>query len=148
MRNLLVVIGMTLVALVAGCRSEPVNTVPDERIVYRGFPEGRLHVIDLRTGRNDANLATAEVRVINWPTGFWTPLGIAINREESAYMVDYKFSWFDASGVEVTPRTEGWRNILILPGPTVETLSSVAPDPSCVRFQLTFKEGLPYHDGR
>ncbi|MDF1780735.1 MAG: YcfL family protein [Alcanivoracaceae bacterium] len=51
----------------------------------------------------------------------------------------YKFKWFDASGFEIAPESQSWRQ-LILPGRGQANVQGVAPNPSVTKYEIWVQE--------
>ena len=54
--------------------------------------------------------------------------------------IQYKFAWFDASGMEIDPEAETWR-ILTLEGRDTRPVMGIAPTPAAESFRLRVREG-------
>lgn len=51
----------------------------------------------------------------------------------------YKLKWFDASGFEVAPEMQTWRQ-LVMAGRTQQNVQGIAPNPSVTRFEVWVRE--------
>jgi uncharacterized protein YcfL len=51
----------------------------------------------------------------------------------------YKLKWFDASGFEVAPEMQSWRQ-LVMAGRTQQNVQGIAPNPSVTRFEIWVRE--------
>lgn len=51
----------------------------------------------------------------------------------------YKLKWFDASGFEVAPQTQSWRQ-LVMPGRAQQNVQGLAPNPSVAKFEIWVRE--------
>ncbi len=61
------------------------------------------------------------------------------NGLSNPYNLEYKFSWFDASGMAVDPAGSAWIPIY-LQGKETKTIQGLAPNPSAKSFKIKIRE--------
>lgn len=134
MKRILKIAAIALIPL-AGCVSAPdgmeiargeCEAVPRVQTEDRFFRKW-VTVEDASALRHNGGFLAAAARVRN-------------GSPEDVYL-QYKFRWFDASGVEVQPDGRAWEQTVIHAG-DVATLSATAPDMSVVRFTLRIRRSI------
>ena len=117
-------------ALVAGCSSQTVKTGPGKEdkvkyeVVTSGDTKDRLDVISVVGGKSgDLVKASAEVQ----------------NDSNFNYTFEYRFKWYDANGMEISPDSTAWTPVAIMAHET-KSLQALAPNPTAATFKLFLQE--------
>ncbi len=84
-----------------------------------------------------------DVKVLDTRTRFINGL-LQVNMEiesgySNPYRLEYKFSWYDSSGMEVDPARTAWIPIY-LNGRETRTIQGLAPNPSAKTFKVKIRE--------
>ncbi|MFZ5724372.1 MAG: YcfL family protein [Pseudomonadota bacterium] len=94
------------------------------QVVASGDTESRLDVVNVIAARvGDTAKASVEVR----------------NDSNFSYKFEYRFKWYDASGMEINPDSTAWTPVAIMANET-KSLQSLAPNPSGATFKLFLQE--------
>lgn len=119
-----------LLALLGGCstvntveRADPVNApkmVKDKRVITDSSLEGYAYIAGVNEAM-EGDLLKIQVALVNSSGSYRT--------------LNYKFTWFDKNGMELTSAVSPWQT-LTLEGGEKRFVSAVAPDPRCKDFTL------------
>jgi len=121
----LIVVG----ALGAGCSDvKTVKAGDDAAVKYQVIASGdagdRIDVLAVATSTaGDLVRASVEVK----------------NDSNFSYKFEYRFKWFDKSGVEINPEGTAWVPVAIMANET-KSLQAVAPNPTAATFKLFLQE--------
>ena len=124
------ILTMAAAALLCGCST--VNTFE------RAKPEGTMQMVNDKRIITDGGLDDyAYVASINQSRvgGLLKIQAKLVNSSSANRKIRYKFSWFDASGMESGGVTADWR-VLELEGGEARHISAVATNPNAVDFSL------------
>lgn len=122
---------MIACAVLAGCssvnsveRAEPqsrAQVVKDKRIITDSTLDGYACVVAVNEGVAAGRLPKVQVKIANKTSGYRT--------------VNYKFSWFDENGMEISSPSSPWLT-LALEGGESRFVSDVAVSPKAKDFSL------------
>lgn len=84
------------------------------------------------------HLKVEEVRSHRTEMGFLAAAVYVRNRYSKDFPVQYKFTWFDANGMEVQPNGRPWEQTVIHGGEGA-TLAATAPEPIVTRFVVRMR---------
>ena len=115
-----------------------VQHVADRRFITDPFLRDRLGVRRIIEGETQTGIMQVPLEVINLRTGVVDQAITGITGE-NPYTVEYKFTWFDDRGMEISNLNSGWKRITIIPG-QITQIKGVAPDIYCKDFQISLKE--------
>lgn len=117
----------------AGCASKTAATDPaaaeqakkaNYEIIKSGDTDGRLEVVSVASGKpGDTAKASVEVR----------------NKSNFSWKFEYRFKWYDASGMEIGVDSTAWTPVAIMANET-KSLQSLAPNPTAATFKLFLQE--------
>lgn len=102
------------------------SNVHYERIVSNCWLNYKANVVGVREGTVSDNLRKVAVDVYS--------------DQATTQRFNYKFEWFDASGLPIASATTTMTSVTIEPRQTL-TLTAVAPAPSATQWRLTFLDG-------
>lgn len=115
------------------CTSKPAATDPaaaaqppkvNYEVVKSGDTDSRLEIVSVASGRpGDTAKASVEVR----------------NKSNFSWKFEYRFKWYDASGMEIGVDSTAWTPVAIMANET-KSLQSLAPNPSAATFKLFLQE--------
>jgi uncharacterized protein YcfL len=138
-RNILVA-GMVAVALagLAGCSTtagvettgkmswdeQGARTLEKNVVFNNSGLKGDIQIVDVKSSMaGDIMRAQATLR----------------SKDRDTLPFQYRFEWFDASGMEINSGSGSWKPLL-LNGRESKTIQSVAPDPRAKEFKLKIRE--------
>lgn len=117
-------------ALVAGCSSfrPSGDDAADDKVKYQvvtsGNTDDRLAVTSVVTARaGDLVRASVELK----------------NKSRFAYTFEYRFKWYDGSGMEISPDSTAWVPLSMM-GNETRSLQALAPNPTAETFKLFLQE--------
>lgn len=132
MINLRVIFASILIVMLTACSASNVATGEyDKKGEYQtvlksnnSTLKGRLEVADLKRRQVGALLQVQATLENQW---------------KFELDFQYKLKWFDASGFEVAPEMQSWRQ-LVMAGRTQQNVQGVAPNPSATKFEIWVRE--------
>jgi uncharacterized protein YcfL len=101
------------------------NYVADKRVITDNTLAGAIRVVSVNQATVSGNLLKIEA--------------VIENLHNSVMTLNYKFEWFDTSGMAVASPNETWKSIR-LQGRETSTISTVAVNPRAVDFVLKLRE--------
>lgn len=102
------------------------SNVHFERVVSNCWLNYKANVVGVREGTVSDNLKKVAVDVYS--------------DQATTQRFNYKFEWFDASGLPIASATTTMTSVTIEPRQTL-TLTAVAPAPDAAQWRLTFLDG-------
>ena len=109
---------------VIGVLTEPGQEGMSRAIIVNNAKLGRaLQVVDIRH---------------DFVGEFLRPSVILASKYAATLQFQYKFSWYDETGLEVHPNTDAWTPV-VLHGNQTMTVQAVAPHPSVKSFKLNIR---------
>ena len=144
----LLIIFISSLLLITGCSSEPKPSAKVTSLGSRGFlVEGEFEDSGKFISKKNTQGHMGKVFVVSEVNGVDIE-GIKkveatiTNRTEKTVNIEYRFFWYDASGMDMNGLTDVWHPIT-LEGKSDQTLSSVAKTPMANYFKLYVRK-LPY----
>ena len=128
--RLMTVIAMVCAALACGCASVP--TEGFEVAVCEGVATASVRIDD----RHFAQRFCVESALVRREASGFAVVQIQMrNTRRDDVPIQYKFTFFDADGMEIQPGVRAWEQSTLHGGESV-SLASVAPEKTAVRFVL------------
>ncbi len=81
------------------------------------------------------HVAVEDVHSHRTAEGYLAVLVQVRNKYSEDFPIQYKFTWFDANGMEVQPNGRPWEQVTLHGGESVP-LSATGPEPTVVRFTM------------
>ncbi|MFP5383941.1 MAG: YcfL family protein [Gammaproteobacteria bacterium] len=116
-------------ALIAGCgQFKTTKTADGDKVKYQvvtsGNTDDRIEVINVVAGKaGDLVKASVEMK----------------NKSRFAYTFEYRFKWYDGSGMEISPDSTAWIPLSMM-GNETKSLQALAPNPTAETFKLFLQE--------
>lgn len=116
-------------ALIAGCgQFKTTKTGDGDKVKYQvvtsGNTDDRIEVINVVAGKaGDLVKASVEMQ----------------NKSRFAYTFEYRFKWYDGSGMEISPDSTAWIPLSMM-GNETKSLQALAPNPTAETFKLFLQE--------
>lgn len=125
------------VAILAGCAAPNTTGVtasvaPDENGVYQQY----LQADNTRLARQ---ILVRDVRCDQTANGFMRARCTLTSARNKTTQIQYKFTWFDAAGMEIAPDAETWR-VLSIEGRDTRPVMGIAPTAAAESFRIRIRE--------
>jgi len=114
------------------------DVINDKRFVTDGYLADRLKLTGLVTSTTPEGLLRIQITAVNVRVGFFSQMWSGMTGE-NPYPIQYKFTWFDKTGMAVDSIVSTWKEITVIPGEEVQ-IQSVAPNRDCKDFSINLKE--------
>jgi len=114
------------------------TSIDTSKVSTDGFLKDRLDIIRVDKKQRDDGLLSIQVTAQNIRTSFWSQASSWF-MGDNPYQIAYRFTWFDADGMEVETATSTWVPLIVIPGDTVR-LKAISPSAQCKDFSLAIRE--------
>lgn len=136
-RTIPAILAATAVAILSGCAAPNTTAItatvaPDESGIYQQY----LQADNTRLARQ---VLLDNVRTDQTVNGLLRARLAVTSTRNKTMQLQYKFAWFDASGIEIDPEAEPW-HVLTLEGRDTRPIIGVAPSAAAESFRLRIRE--------
>lgn len=131
-RKLIMVIGASACFALAGCISMSTGGLE------AAASEGGAPTVRIDDSFFAQHVTVEDVRSHRTEMGFLAASVYVRNRYAKDFPVQYKFTWFDANGMEVQPNGRPWEQTMVHGGEGV-SLAATAPEVAVTRFVVRMR---------